>query len=92
MEYIKTGNIISGVFKDGLDFGKPKKARKQIEDWILRGDIERCFNCKHYKQLYIEVERVSGNYFNAVYIGKCYGHERVRNVKPDNRCEKFEPR
>lgn len=90
MEYIKTGNIISGVFKDGLDFNKPIKAQKEVGDWLLRGKANRCFNCKHYKQHFCEAKTASGNCFSAIYFGHCTASQRTKNVKPDSCCEKFE--
>lgn len=92
MEYIKTGNIISGIFKDksGLDLEKQITAEKRDADWLKRGRIDKCYNCKHYKQHYCEVKTATGSYFNAIYFGHCSSGKRTKNVKPDYCCEKFE--
>ena len=52
MEYIKTGNIISGVFRDFSIDTSDKAGSKWGVACLKDGKIEHCYNCKHYVQHY----------------------------------------
>lgn len=90
MEYIKTGNIISGVFKDFSIDTSVKVGIKRGNACLTDGKIEHCYNCKHYVQHY--AEKADGIHFIPLYIGHCMASKNSKNTRPNKCCELFELR
>lgn len=87
MEYIKTGNIISGVFKDFSINTSDKAGSKWGAACLKDGKIEHCYNCKHYVQHYKEC--ADGIYFTPLITGHCIV-KNAKMVKAYKCCEQFE--
>ena len=87
MEYIKTGNIISGVFKDFSIDTSVKVGVKRGKACLPDGKIEHCYNCKHYIQHYKELG--DGVCFMPLSTGHCMA-KNAKMVKAYKCCELFE--